>query len=54
VEADADLDYYTSRTPFSRFGRPDEVAGTALYLGSDLCSYVSGAIIRSTGAGFAF
>jgi len=33
---------------------PDEVAGTALYLGSDLCSYVSGAIIPVDGGWLAF
>ena len=53
-EADAELDYYTSRTPFSRFGRPEEVAGTALYLASDLCSYVSGAIIPVDGGWLAY
>ncbi len=54
VEEDADLAYYTARTPFSRFGRPDEVAAAALYLGSDLCSYVSGAIIPVDGGWLAF
>jgi len=53
-EADADVDYYTSRTPFPRFGRPDEVAGAALYLASDLCSYVSGAILPVDGGWLAY
>ncbi len=41
-EIDADIEYSFSRTPFHRLGRPEDVAGAALYLASDECSFVSG------------
>lgn len=41
-EIDADTEYSLSRTPFPRLGRPEDVAGAALYLASDDCSFVSG------------
>ncbi len=36
------LDYARARTPFHRLGRPDDVAGAALFLASDDAGYVSG------------
>lgn len=39
---DDDIRYSLSRTPFYRLGRPDDVAGAALFLASDDCTYVSG------------
>jgi NAD(P)-dependent dehydrogenase (short-subunit alcohol dehydrogenase family) len=41
-DIDADTEYSLSRTPFPRLGRPEDVAGAALYLASDDCSFVSG------------
>ncbi len=39
---DPELPYSYSRTPFSRLGKPDDIAGAALYLASDDCTFVSG------------
>ncbi|GAB2899801.1 SDR family oxidoreductase [Paraburkholderia jirisanensis] len=36
------LDYSRRRTPWPRLGRPEDVAGAALFLGSGLASYVTG------------
>jgi NAD(P)-dependent dehydrogenase (short-subunit alcohol dehydrogenase family) len=41
-EVDADTEYSLSRTPFPRLGKPEDVAGAALYLASDDCTFVSG------------
>jgi NAD(P)-dependent dehydrogenase (short-subunit alcohol dehydrogenase family) len=32
-----------------RFGEPEEIVGTALYLASDASSYTTGAVIRVDG-----
>ncbi len=37
------------RVPLGRFGKPDEVAGAAIYLASEASSYVTGASILVTG-----
>jgi NAD(P)-dependent dehydrogenase (short-subunit alcohol dehydrogenase family) len=34
-----------SKLPIGRKGRPEEIAGAALFLASDLASYVTGQII---------
>jgi NAD(P)-dependent dehydrogenase (short-subunit alcohol dehydrogenase family) len=39
---DDDIKYSLSRTPFPRLGSPEDVAGAALFLASDDCSFVSG------------
>jgi NAD(P)-dependent dehydrogenase (short-subunit alcohol dehydrogenase family) len=36
------LDYYQSRTPWPRLGQPNDVAGAALFLASDMATYITG------------
>lgn len=36
------LDYSNRRTPWPRLGRPNDVAGAAVFLASDMASYVTG------------
>lgn len=38
--------------PLGRFGNPDEIANTAVFLASDRASYVTGAAIEVTGGYF--
>ncbi|WP_213996821.1 SDR family NAD(P)-dependent oxidoreductase [Tepidanaerobacter syntrophicus] len=38
-----------SKTPMSRFGEPEEITGTAIYLASDEASYVTGEVITVDG-----
>ena len=44
------LERVTSRIPMQRAGLPDEVAETILFLASDAATYVSGALVNSSGA----
>lgn len=48
------LAYSHARTPFSRLGRPDDVAGAALFLASDDCGYVSGVNLLVDGGWMAY
>jgi glucose 1-dehydrogenase len=48
------LEYSSSRTPFHRLGRPEDVAGLAVYLASDDCNFVSGATISVDGGWLAY
>lgn len=41
---------YQKDIPLNRLGRPEEVANTALFLASDLSSYVSGQVVSVCGA----
>ncbi|MFN3274195.1 MAG: SDR family oxidoreductase [Paracoccus sp. (in: a-proteobacteria)] len=46
----ADFDAWVkARTPMRRWGLPEELAGTAIYLASDASNYVSGQIIYADG-----
>ena len=48
------LEYSHSRTPFHRLGRPDDVAGAALFLASDDARYVSGINLLVDGGWMAY
>jgi NAD(P)-dependent dehydrogenase (short-subunit alcohol dehydrogenase family) len=41
--------YWTSRTPWPRLGRPEDVAGAALFLAGDDATYVTGANLMVDG-----
>jgi len=43
------LEYSHARTPFHRLGRPDDVAGAALFLASDEAAFLTGANIAING-----
>lgn len=45
---------FSSRLPFGRFGRHEELANLASYLVSDGATYISGEVIKIDGAEFAF
>jgi glucose 1-dehydrogenase len=48
------LAYSHARTPFHRLGRPEDVAGAALFLAGDDCGYVSGANLLVDGGWMAY
>jgi glucose 1-dehydrogenase len=48
------LEYSHSRTPFHRLGRPEDVAGAALFLASDDSGYVSGINLLVDGGWMAY
>jgi len=48
------LDYSQSRTPWPRLGRPEDVAGAALFLASDDAQYVTGENLMVDGGWMAF
>lgn len=51
---DSAIKYSLARTPFPRLGRPDDVAGAALFLASDDCSFVSGHVLAVDGGWTAY
>jgi len=51
---DAATAYSLQRTPFWRLGKPDDVAGPALFLASDDCTFVSGHVLMVDGGWTAF
>jgi glucose 1-dehydrogenase len=48
------LAYARSRTPFPRLGRPEDVAGAALFLACEDASYVSGVNLLVDGGWMAY
>ena len=40
---------YLKSIPLGRFGRAEEIANTALFLGSSLSSYITGQVINACG-----
>jgi len=48
------LEYSHARTPFHRLGRPDDVAGAAVFLASDDARYVSGVNLLVDGGWMAY
>lgn len=40
---------WMDKVPLKRFGKPEEIAGVALFLASDLSSYVTGQVISACG-----
>jgi len=51
---DAATEYSLARTPFPRLGRPQDVAGAALFLASDDCSFISGHVLAVDGGWTAY
>lgn len=41
--------YFENRTPLRRWGRPEEIAGAAVFLASDAASYVNGHVLLVDG-----
>ena len=52
--SDPSLEYSRARTPFPRLGRPEDIAGAALFLASDDCTFVSGHNLLVDGGWMAF
>jgi NAD(P)-dependent dehydrogenase (short-subunit alcohol dehydrogenase family) len=49
LKNDVLLDEVLRRTPMKRYGKPDEIAGAAVYLASDAASYLTGQAITIDG-----
>lgn len=48
------LEYSRTRTPFPRLGEPEDVAGVAVWMASDECSFVSGTNVLVDGGWMAY
>ena len=48
-DPDFDADFFFSRAPLRRFGKPEEIANLAVFLASDESSYLNGAVVRADG-----
>lgn len=46
---DGGAEKWFEKIPLARFGKPEEIAGVALFLASDLSGYVSGQVINACG-----
>jgi NAD(P)-dependent dehydrogenase (short-subunit alcohol dehydrogenase family) len=40
---------FLDHTPLGRTGRPEDIAGPAIFLASDLSAYVTGSIVMADG-----
>jgi NAD(P)-dependent dehydrogenase (short-subunit alcohol dehydrogenase family) len=40
---------FIDHTPLGRAGKPDDIAGPAIFLASDLSAYVTGSIVMADG-----
>ncbi|MFB6092983.1 MAG: SDR family NAD(P)-dependent oxidoreductase [Haloquadratum sp.] len=49
MENEALYDELTEKTPMDRFGDPEEIAGAALFLASDMASFATGSIVSVDG-----
>lgn len=47
---DGGAEKWFEKIPLARFGKPEEIANVALFLASDMSSYVSGQVISACGA----
>ncbi|RYZ53502.1 MAG: 3-oxoacyl-[acyl-carrier-protein] reductase [Sphingobacteriales bacterium] len=47
---DGGAEKWFEKIPLNRFGKPEEIANVALFLASDMSSYVSGQVISACGA----
>lgn len=49
IKESPSAEYFLKETPLGRFGTPEEIANTVVFLSSNKASYISGAIVSVTG-----